>query len=67
MQLRVQLDEDNPPVVILTGNLTEGFEAHGPYPSMNEACDAHEGEEGWLMTLNIGKVFKYIPTSRWKG
>jgi hypothetical protein len=66
MKLRMTLDSEHPPVVFLTGNLSEGFEAYGPYDNMDDACNAHEGEEGWLMTLNMVKVFSRAPASRFK-
>ena len=39
-------------VIWLGGNLSEGFRACGPYDSMDMAFDAHDGEDGWAMTLN---------------
>lgn len=38
-------------VIWLSGNLSEGFRAFGPYSSMDEAFDAHDGQDGWGMTL----------------
>jgi len=35
--------------VMLEGNLTEGFKAYGPYESFDDAADAHDGCEGWIM------------------
>lgn len=62
MEVTLRFDvDDHGPVVFLTGNLSEGFEAHGPYGSMDEACDVHTGDEGWLMTLNMDKMLKNIP------
>lgn len=37
--------------VVLVGNLSEGFRAHGPYESFDEACVVHENQESWVMTL----------------
>lgn len=37
--------------MVLVGNLSEGFVAYGPYDSFDEACEAHDGEESWVMTL----------------
>lgn len=39
-------------VIWLGGNLSEGYTAHGPYAGMDEAADAHDNEEGWLLTLD---------------
>lgn len=39
-------------VIFLTGNLSEGFTAHGPYEDWDEAFAAHETDEGWGMTLS---------------
>lgn len=41
--------------VFVRGNLSEGYTVVGPYPSMDEAADAHDLEEGWLMTLQPPK------------
>lgn len=41
------------PVVFLKGNVSEGYQAHGPYPSLDIASDEHDGEEGWVMTLVV--------------
>lgn len=38
--------------VWMQGNLSDGFHAFGPYASVDEAFAAHDGEEGWVMTLN---------------
>lgn len=38
-------------VIWLSGNLSEGFRAFGPYSSMDEAFDAHDGQDGWAMTM----------------
>lgn len=37
--------------IALKGNISEGFTAHGPYPSFDAACIAHEWEEVWIMEL----------------
>lgn len=39
-------------VIYLNGNLSEGFIAFGPYENFDAACDAHDFEQGWIMTLN---------------
>ena len=51
-------DEDETPkkkkvnkFIILSGNISEGFEAHGPFDSMDEASDAFPGPDAWIMTL----------------
>jgi hypothetical protein len=41
------------PVIYLAGSLTEGFTAHGPYPTYAAAAAAHDGADGMLLTLNI--------------
>lgn len=38
-------------VVVLVGNISEGYRAVGPYEDMSEAFEAHFGEEIWAMTL----------------
>lgn len=38
--------------IFLVGNVSEGFTAFGPYEDVDDAFVAHEGDEGWLMTLN---------------
>ena len=38
--------------VMLEGNLTEGFKAYGPYESFDDAADAHDCCEGWIMEMN---------------
>ena len=37
--------------VMLEGNLTEGFKAYGPYESFDDAADAHDCCEGWIMNM----------------
>lgn len=39
-------------VIVLVGNMSEGYRAVGPYEDMEEAFEAHFGEEVWLMTLH---------------
>lgn len=36
-------------VIALRGNLTEGYQAHGPYANYDDASDANDGYDGWLM------------------
>lgn len=36
----------------LRGNISDGFTPFGPYPDIEAAFMAHEGEEGWALTLN---------------
>ena len=38
--------------VLLSGNLSEGFQAFGPYDSFDEAAMSNENSECWIMTLN---------------
>jgi hypothetical protein len=47
---------NDPVYIFMSGNLSEGYMAHGPYPSLGEVAAAHEGEEGWIMTLNKPKT-----------
>jgi hypothetical protein len=35
----------------LSGNLSDGFTAVGPYQSLDDVCEAHDCDEGWLMVL----------------
>jgi len=37
--------------VFLRGNISDGFEAYGPYLDFDDACGVNEGEEGWVMSL----------------
>jgi len=37
--------------VWLSGNLSDGYTAYGPYLSFSECCDAHDGDDGWIMKL----------------
>jgi hypothetical protein len=37
--------------IFLAGNLSDGFEAYGPYSDLEEAFLNHPGEKGWGMTL----------------
>lgn len=39
-------------VVWLSGSLSEGFIAYGPYDSMDDCFAAHDMDQGWAMTLN---------------
>lgn len=63
MKLKMYIDADNPPFIFLQGNLTEGFDAFGPYKSFDEASAAHEFEEGWVMTLDTSGVFRMAKPS----
>ena len=40
-----------PPVVVLIGNISEGYIACGPYTTMDDACAATDGIESWVMTM----------------
>jgi predicted RNA-binding Zn-ribbon protein involved in translation (DUF1610 family) len=37
--------------IFLKGNISEGFTAYGPYESICEALEEHDGEDGWGMSL----------------
>jgi len=38
--------------VVMIGNLTTGYEAYGPYQTIEDAWEAHGGEECWILNLN---------------
>ena len=38
--------------LVMSGNLNEGFTAYGPYPDFEDAAEACEGVEAWIMSLN---------------
>lgn len=38
--------------IFLRGNVSEGYRAIGPYESFEDCCDAHDGEDGWVMEIN---------------
>lgn len=44
--------------IFLAGNVSEGFTAFGPYEDFGAAADAHDGEEGWVMTLQTRSTAK---------
>lgn len=49
----VTRDPYNEPHVVMTGNLSEGFKAVGPFKSFDEAAECHEAQEySWVMTLD---------------
>jgi hypothetical protein len=48
--------------IILTGNLSEGFRALGPFPD-HDAAAGHT-LEGWIMTLEAPKASASSPASR---
>ena len=37
-------------VMVLDGNLTEGFKAYGPYSTYDDAAEAHPGDT-WIMEI----------------
>lgn len=37
--------------IVMAGNLNEGFCAYGPYEDFDEAAEASEGAEVWIMSL----------------
>ena len=37
--------------IIMQGNLNEGFTAYGPYDTFDDADEASEGAEVWIMSL----------------
>jgi hypothetical protein len=44
-------ETDRDRVVFLAGTLSDGFIVVGPYTSWAAACDAHDRDEGWFMTI----------------
>ena len=38
--------------IVLVGNIGDGHTAVGPYESIEEAFEAHSGDECWVMTLH---------------
>jgi len=42
--------------VVMTGNLSDGYHAVGPYNSFDEASSAHEYEECWIMSLDAPRI-----------
>ena len=36
----------------LLGNPSDGYTAYGPYATFDECCSAHDGDDGWIMTLH---------------
>jgi len=63
MKLKMYIDDDEAPFIFLKGNLTEGFDAYGPYRNFDEASAAHEFEEGWVMMLDVSGVFRMADSS----
>jgi hypothetical protein len=45
-------DDVDDPVIFLKGNMSDGFSAFGPYSSYDHASSTHDGDEGWMMSLN---------------
>lgn len=41
--------------IFLMGNVSDGFEAIGPYDNADECALAHDGDEGWMMATNKPK------------
>lgn len=39
-------------VIALVGNPSDGFTPYGPYHNFDEAIDAWDGEECWIMELH---------------
>lgn len=55
-ELRALLDQHTAPEpsIVLLGNLSDGFEAFGPYPTLDDALTATDASSffnGWAMTL----------------
>jgi hypothetical protein len=46
------------PCIYLAGNISEGYEAFGPFENFDEACEAFDGVEGWVMELKNPKDYK---------
>jgi hypothetical protein len=45
------------PAVVMHGNISDGFDAHGPFPDWDDAAqwtvtDAHLDHDTWIMSLN---------------
>lgn len=38
--------------IFLRGNVSEGFQAVGPYPTFSECCHQNDAVEGWVMELH---------------
>jgi len=38
-------------VIVLVGNLSDGFRAHGPYKDFDVAAANHTGVDVWIMSL----------------
>lgn len=47
---------NDPVYIFMSGNLSEGYKAYGPYPSLGEVSEAHAMEDGWIMTLTPAKT-----------
>ena len=58
------VESDDVMAVALSGNLSEGFRACGPYRNFDEAAEKHEGDECWIMTLESAKNQGFIIGSR---
>ena len=39
-------------VIVLVGNVSDGFTPYGPYADFDEAIAAWDGEECWIMELH---------------
>lgn len=47
------MNTDTVTFCFMQGNVSEGFTAYGPYDSVDEALEAWEGAEGWVMELRL--------------
>ena len=37
--------------IFMAGNLSDGYVAFGPYDAFDDAADAHEWQDGWIMDV----------------
>jgi hypothetical protein len=49
------------PYVVLVGNLSDGYQAFGPYPDIELAFEAHGGDECWMMQMQTPIIFEPSP------
>jgi hypothetical protein len=63
LRARLMAERDGPAapepalaLIVLEGNVVDGFQAFGPYGSTVEACQAHPDRDAWSMILEPPKV-----------
>jgi hypothetical protein len=49
------------PAVALLGNPSDGWVVVGPYPTWDDAAEAHPGPDTWIMPLRPARV-ALVPT-----